>query len=46
MFSVMDFHRLLVKMRFQGVISVRQGRQCITHNHLHYCRAAESVNAA
>ncbi|CCJ87147.1 sodA [Cronobacter dublinensis 582] len=42
MFGVMDFHRLLVEMRFQGVVSVRQGWQCIAHvHHLHYCRAAE-----
>ncbi|MNC03743.1 hypothetical protein D3C75_511660 [compost metagenome] len=39
--GVMDFHRLLVEMRLQCVISVRQGWQGITHNHLHYCRAAK-----
>lgn len=40
-FSVMDFHRLLVEMRFQCVVGIRQGWQCITHNPLHYCRAAQ-----
>ena len=44
-FGVVDFHRLLIEVRFKGIISVRQGWQCITHNHLQYCRAA-SVNAA
>jgi hypothetical protein len=32
---VMDFHRLLVEMRFQCVVGIRQGWQCITHNPLH-----------
>ena len=44
-FGMVDFHRLLIEVRFKGIISVRQGWQCITHNHLQYCRAA-SVNAA
>ena len=39
-FGMVDFHRLLIEVRFQRIISVRQGWQCITHNHLHYCRAA------
>ncbi len=40
-FSVMDLHRLLVEVRFQSIVSVRQGWQGIAHNHLHYCRAAQ-----
>ncbi|CNT86129.1 Uncharacterised protein [Salmonella enterica subsp. enterica serovar Bovismorbificans] len=40
-FGVVNLHRLLIEVRFQCIISVRQGWQCITHNHLHYCRAAQ-----
>ncbi|GDE06507.1 hypothetical protein HmCmsJML288_03479 [Escherichia coli] len=40
-FGVVDFHGLLIEVRFQGIVSIRQGWQGITHIHLQCCRAAD-----
>ncbi|ESA60446.1 hypothetical protein HMPREF1591_05127, partial [Escherichia coli 113303] len=40
-FGVVDFHGLLIEVRFQGIVSIRQGWQGIAHIHLQYCRAAD-----